>query len=87
MKNTKPYYSLFVYCPESQEWFDEFGSYFLQEIKTEIEWSHYDKPKRFVKIGCHADTADLKCQHCHENCARHCLPLPPVAISRKSLGA
>jgi hypothetical protein len=52
MKNTKPYYSLFVYCPESQEWFDEFGSYFLQEVKTEIEWSHFDKPKRFVKIGC-----------------------------------
>ena len=81
MKNTKPYYTLFVYCPDSQEWFDEFGSYFLQEIKTEIEWAHYDKPKRFVKIGCHDDTAAAM------KIARDCLPVPAVAISRKSLGA
>jgi hypothetical protein len=81
MKTTKPYYTLFVYCPDSQGWFDEFGSYFLQEVKTEIEWSHFDKPKRFVKIGCHVDTASAM------KIARDCLPIPPAAISRKSLGA
>jgi hypothetical protein len=77
----EPYYTLFVYCPDSQEWFDEFGSYFLQEIKTEIEWSHFDKPKRFVKIGCHDDTAAAM------KIARDCLPVPAVAISRKILVA
>jgi hypothetical protein len=52
----------------------------LQEIKTEIEWAHYDKPKRFVKIGCHADTnAAMKI-------ARDCLPFPPLRYLAKAWG-
>jgi hypothetical protein len=47
---TKPYYILFVYNKDTQTWFDEFGDYTKASLKTEIEYSHYDTKKKYIKI-------------------------------------
>jgi len=47
---TKPYYILFVYDTETKTWFDEFGDYTKASLKTEIEFSHYDTKKKYIKI-------------------------------------
>ena len=47
---TKPYYILFVYNNDTQTWIDEFGDYTKASLKTEIEFSHYDTKKKYIKI-------------------------------------
>ena len=47
---TKPYYILFVYNNDTQTWIDEFGDYTKASLKTEIEYSHYDTKKKYIKI-------------------------------------
>ncbi len=47
---TKPYYILFVYNNDTQTWIDEFGDYTKASLKTEIEYSHYNTKKKYIKI-------------------------------------
>ena len=61
---TKPialhtYFTLFKFDPELGRWFDEFGSFSLEEVKEEIEWAHYGTKKKHLKIMRHRYDAGI----------------------------
>jgi hypothetical protein len=47
---TKPYYVLFVYDTDLNLWIDEHSDYTKKDLLTEIEFSHYDRKKKHIKI-------------------------------------
>jgi hypothetical protein len=62
----KNYYTLYVLSLEEmygteEQWFDEFGSYDLSEIKDEIECCYYDRKKKHIHIYKHEGTTESLC--------------------------
>lgn len=47
------YYTLFKFDPDFSRWFDEFGSFDLEEVKGEVEFAHYDAPRKNLRIVRH----------------------------------
>lgn len=68
----KPYFTLCVWYEESQDWFDEFGDYDLQDVKEELvgAWEGSGIPRNWFKIiKTDGTAADMKAK-------RDALPAP-----------
>lgn len=50
---SSPYFTLFRFDPEHSRWFDEFGAFDLEEVRGEVEFSHYDTPRKHLRIVRH----------------------------------
>ena len=50
--NTR-YFTLFKFEPDLGRWFDEFGSFDLDEVRGEVEFAHYDAPRKNLRIVRH----------------------------------
>ena len=44
------YHTLFVYDQDDGHWYDVFGDFDLDVVRGEVDFAHYDTPRKHMKI-------------------------------------